>query len=82
MEILKEVHATEYFADFNEVLPGFMEKFQDKVKVFTVTLNTDFEIDLKKEFKNDEVLKKEILEFIKNQYSHIKVYFESSTLPF
>ncbi len=82
METLREVQTTEYYADFNEVLPGFREKFQDKVKVFTVTLNTDFEVDLKKEFKNDEVLKKEILDFIKNQYKHIKVYFESSTLPF
>lgn len=68
--------------DIDIVINGFSERFEKYIKIFRITFDVDFEIDIKKEYRQDENLKKEILEFIKSEYSEIKVSFINNHLPF
>lgn len=68
--------------DVESVLTGFSERFEQYIRIFRITICCDFEIDLKKEYRESDSLKKEILDFIKLQYSEIKVEFINDQLPF
>ena len=68
--------------DIDTVVNGFSEKFEKYIKIFRITFDYDFEIDIKKEYEQSVNLKQEILDFIKLQYSEIKVSFISNQLPF
>ena len=68
--------------DIDTVVNGFSEKFGKYIRIFRITFDCDFEIDIKKEYEQSGNLKQEILDFIKLQYSEIKVSFISNQLPF
>lgn len=82
MKVFQEVLTLDYSIKLDEILPGFLDKFKDKILIFRITVCHDFEIDLKEEFRNDVALRSEIRSFIKKQYSEINVYFINNQLPF
>ena len=82
MKVLQEVLTIDNSVNIDKIIPGFSEKFEDKIRIFRITVCCDFEIDLKEEFRLDTKLKSEIKKFIKLELSNIEVLFIDNQLPF
>lgn len=82
MKVLQEVLTINYDIDLDNFLPGFNDKFGDKINIFKITFDNDFIIDLLPFFAEDDNLKNEIKNFISSEWIEFKVKFVCSQLPF
>lgn len=82
MTTLQEIFTVTYDVELEKMLPGFEEKFGDKINVFRINTEYNFEIDFLDSEADNEELKKEIIQFIKKELSELKVIFVDSQLPF
>jgi len=81
MKVQKQVITVCDEADL-DFMPGFTEKFEDKINEITITINYGFEIALFKKFQENEKVKARIKKFILKNADIEDVTFICDTLPF